>query len=183
MVHCEWHKESPLPGLSVACIGKWTMSSFRQYILLPKSCPSGMWTTLTRRSSFHSQWSDGCKDEVCTVWLIFHSVIDGEHLSELDVILITAPLLTRRVPGWQSCSAVSCAMTSESTRCGRLVYCRITASWRRRTSLFRNKCLCWDRTRWDQEDGTHVLNGVVIVVTFSWLWLDTSLVFGSNIIT
>lgn len=58
--------------------------------------------------------------------------------------VVSFPLRTQT---WRSCSAVSCAMTSESTKCGRPGCCRTTVSWRRRTSPCRSKCLHSSRVR------------------------------------
>lgn len=135
MVHSEWHKGCLPPELSVAWIGKWTMSSFRHYVRLPKSCPHGMWNMPTYLSSFHSQWLDNFKDVASVAWLMLSSISNSKHWVELVQPALTychsstfsSPSVCR-IQKWWSCNVVSCVMILGSTRCGRLDCCRTAVS-------------------------------------------------------
>lgn len=76
------------------------------------------------------------------------AVVVTDSSSSSPSVLSVLPCSWRhRTARWWSSRGISCGMTSRSTSSGRLVCCRTTPSWRRRTSRCRSRSPCSNRAR------------------------------------
>lgn len=83
-------------------------------------------------------------------------------LSNEIEILMALPALpltfdTYSTTRWWSSKGTNCVMTSRSTSYWRLVCCRITPSWRKRTSHCRSRSPCSNRARWGRKHDTQLM--------------------------